>query len=104
MEFGYNLIPLVDANQGRPLDRIVAIRRQCAIDLGMVIPVIRLRDNMQLKPDQYMIKIKGAKVAEGVVFADRYMAIKNDDTEDTLEGIDTLEPAFGLRRNGWIKG
>lgn len=97
LEFGYNLIPLVDANQGGDLlDRIVAIRRQCAIDLGMVIPVIRLRDNMQLKPDQYMIKIKGAKVAEGVVFADRYMAIKNDDTEDTLEGIDTLEPAFGL--------
>lgn len=97
LEFGYNLIPLVDANQGGDLlDRIVAIRRQCAIDLGMVIPVIRLRDNMQLKPDQYMIKIKGAKVAEGVVFADRYMTIKNDDTEDTLEGIDTLEPAFGL--------
>ena len=97
LEFGYNIIPLVDVNQGGDLlDRVVAIRKQCAVELGLVVPVVRLRDNMQLSPDKYVIKIRGAKVAEGTVYADRYMAIKNDDTQDTIEGIEDFEPAFGL--------
>ena len=60
VEFGYNIIPLADTNQGGDLlDRVVMIRRQCALDLGMIIPMVRLRDNIQIKPNEYVIKIKG---------------------------------------------
>ena len=101
-EFGYNIIPLVDASQGGDLlDRVTAIRKQCAIELGMIIPVIRLRDNMQLDPDTYIIKIKGNQVAEGEILPEHYLGIKNDDMPDNIDGIETIERAFGLPAK-WI--
>ncbi|MGB7606542.1 MAG: flagellar biosynthesis protein FlhA [Lutisporaceae bacterium] len=97
LEFGYGIIPLADANQGGDLlDRVVMIRRQCALDLGMIVPVIRLRDNIQLKPNEYIIKIKGIEVAMGELMFDHYMAMNPGTADIELEGIKTIEPAFGL--------
>ena len=97
MEFGYGLISLVDASQGGDLlDRIVMIRRQCALDLGIIVPIVRLRDNVQLGTKQYVIKIKGLEVAQGEVVPDHYLALKPDDVEEPIDGIETVEPAFGL--------
>jgi len=97
LEFGYGILPLVDANQGGDLlDRLVMIRRQCALDLGIVVPVIRLRDNIQLKPNEYVIKIKGTEVASGEIMFDNYLAMNPGTAEGDLEGIKTVEPAFGL--------
>jgi len=102
LEFGYGLIPLADASQGGDLlDRVVMIRRQCAMDLGMLIPVIRLRDNITLKNNEYVIKIKGNEVARGEVMADHYLAMNPENTESKIEGIPTVEPAFGLPAQ-WI--
>ncbi|WP_117169693.1 flagellar biosynthesis protein FlhA [Paraliobacillus sediminis] len=101
-EFGYALIPLVDTNQGGDLmDRIVMIRRQLAIELGIVIPVVRIRDNIQLNPNEYQLKIKGNEVAQGELMLDHYLAMTPGLDEDDLEGIDTTEPAFGLPAK-WI--
>lgn len=101
-EFGYALIPLVDTKQGGDLlDRIVMIRRQLAIDLGVVIPVVRIRDNIQLEPNEYRIKIKGNEVAKGEILMDHYLAMTPDLDDDTIEGIQTQEPAFGLPAK-WI--
>lgn len=101
-EFGYSLIPLADANQGGDLlDRIVMIRRQLAIELGIVIPVVRIRDNIQLQPNEYRLKIKGNEVASGELLLDHYLAMAPDIEDDDLEGIDTNEPAFGLPAK-WI--
>lgn len=100
-EFGYSLIPLVDADQGGDLlDRVIMIRRQLAIELGIVIPVVRIRDNIQLNPNEYRLKIKGNEVAFGEIMIDHYLAM-TPDMEDELEGIDTKEPAFGLPAK-WI--
>lgn len=97
LEFGYGILPLVDANQGGDLlDRLVMIRRQCALDLGIVVPVIRLRDNIQLKPNEYVVKIKGTEVANGEIMFDNYLAMNPGTAEGDLEGIKTIEPAFGL--------
>jgi len=97
LEFGYGILPLVDANQGGDLlDRLVMIRRQCALDLGIVVPVIRLRDNIQLKPNEYVIKIKGTEVTSGEIMFDNYLAMNPGTAEGELEGIKTVEPAFGL--------
>ncbi|AEE96072.1 flagellar biosynthesis protein FlhA [Mahella australiensis] len=97
LEFGYNLIPLADVNQGGDLlDRVVMIRRQLALDLGIVVPMIRIRDNIQLKPNQYVIKIKGVEVAEGELMPDRYMAMNPGAVEHEINGIPGVEPAFGL--------
>ena len=97
MEFGYGLISLVDASQGGDLlDRIVMIRRQCALDLGIIVPIVRLRDNVQLATRQYVIKIKGLEVARGDVMPDHYLALKPDDVDEPIDGIETVEPAFGL--------
>lgn len=97
LEFGYGIIPLADANQGGDLlDRVVMIRRQCALDLGMIVPVIRLRDNIQLRPNEYIIKIKGIEVAKGELMFDHYMAMNPGTAEIELEGMKTMEPAFGL--------
>ncbi|KHF30925.1 Flagellar biosynthesis protein FlhA [Anoxybacillus sp. BCO1] len=75
-EFGYGLIPLADANQGGDLlDRIVMIRRQLALELGIVIPVVRIRDNIQLQPNEYRLKIKGNEVARGELLLDHYLAM-----------------------------
>ncbi len=75
LEFGYGIIPLADVNQGGDLlDRVVMIRRQIALELGCVVPMIRLRDNIQLNPNQYLIKIKGVPISEGEILFDHYMA------------------------------
>jgi len=101
-EFGYALIPIVDEQQGGDLlERIVMIRRQIAIELGVVVPVVRIRDNIQLEPNAYRIKIKGNEVAEGELLLDHYLAMIPDIDDDNLEGIDTTEPAFGLPAK-WI--
>ncbi|MGG3842357.1 flagellar biosynthesis protein FlhA [Anoxybacillus kestanbolensis] len=101
-EFGYGLIPLADANQGGDLlDRIVMIRRQLALELGIVIPVVRIRDNIQLQPNEYRLKIKGNEVARGELLLDHYLAMSPGIEDDSIEGIDTVEPAFGLPAK-WI--
>ncbi|MEW9501288.1 flagellar biosynthesis protein FlhA [Jeotgalibacillus marinus] len=100
-EFGYGLIPLADTNQGGDLlDRIVMIRRQLALELGLVIPVVRIRDNIQLQPNEYRLKIKGNEVAKGELLLDHYLAMSPGD-ENSIEGIDTVEPSFGLPAK-WI--
>ncbi|WP_313798664.1 flagellar biosynthesis protein FlhA [Cytobacillus sp.] len=101
-EFGYGLIPLADANQGGDLlDRIVMIRRQLAIELGLVIPVVRIRDNIQLQPNEYRLKIKGNEMARGELLLDHYLAMSPGMEEDSIDGIDTVEPSFGLPAK-WI--
>ena len=96
-EFGYGLIPIADKNQGGDLlDRVIMIRRQCAIELGIVVPVIRIRDNIQLFPNQYVIKIKGNRVASGEIMLDHYLAMSPGIDDESIEGIQTVEPAFGM--------
>lgn len=102
LEFGYGLIPLADVSQGGDLlDRIVMIRRQIAMELGLVVPIVRLRDNIQLNPNEYIIKIKGIKVSSGEVYFDHYLAMDSGMGEGDIEGIETVEPAFGLPAK-WI--
>lgn len=97
LEFGYGIIPLADMNQGGDLlDRVIMIRRQIALELGTVVPVIRLRDNIQLNPNQYIIKIKGIQVTEGEILFDHYMAMNPGFVEDEISGIPTFEPSFHL--------
>jgi len=97
LEFGYGIIPLADAGQGGDLlDRVVMIRRQCALDLGIIVPVIRLRDNIQLRPNEYVIKIKGIEVAIGELMFDNFLAMNPGTADGELDGIKTTEPAFGL--------
>ncbi|MBD3109427.1 flagellar biosynthesis protein FlhA [Bacillus sp. AGMB 02131] len=101
-EFGYGLIPLADTNQGGDLlDRVVMIRRQLAIELGLVIPVVRIRDNIQLNPNEYRLKIKGSEMARGELLLDHYLAMSPGTDDDSIEGIDTIEPSFGLPAK-WI--
>lgn len=96
-EFGYGLIPLADVKQGGDLlDRVIMIRRQIALEMGIVVPVIRIRDNIQLRPNEYMIKIKGNKVAKGEIMLDHYLAMSPGIEDDSVVGIETVEPAFGL--------
>lgn len=96
-EFGYGLIPLADAGQGGDLlDRIIMIRRQCALELGLVVPVIRIRDNIQLRPSEYVIKIKGNTVGGGELLLNHYLAMSPGYDDDSISGIETMEPAFGL--------
>ncbi len=97
LEFGYGIIPLADVNQGGDLlDRVVMIRRQIALELGSIVPIVRLRDNIQLLPNGYSIKIKGVEVASGEILFDHYMAMNPGYVEEEIDGIATKEPAFGL--------
>ena len=97
LEFGYGIIPLADVNQGGDLlDRVVMIRRQVALELGSIVPIVRLRDNIQLAPNAYSIKIKGVEVANGEILFDHYMAMNPGYVEEEIDGIETKEPAFGL--------
>ena len=97
LEFGYGIIPLADVNQGGDLlDRVVMIRRQIALELGTIVPIIRLRDNIQLNPNQYIIKIKGVQISEGEILFDHYMAMNPGYVEEEITGIPTLEPSFHL--------
>ena len=98
LEIGYALIPLVDPSQGGDmLERISTIRRQLALDLGIIVPPIRIRDNIQLKPTEYVIKIRGVEVSRGELIPDHYLAINTSGVEETLVGIPATEPAFGLK-------
>jgi len=97
IEIGYGLIPLVDEEQGGDLlNRITTIRKQLAIELGVVIPPIRIRDNISLKPDEYVVKIRGADIAKGELLTSRLLALAADENATNLEGIPTRDPAFGL--------
>ncbi len=102
LEIGYGLIPLVDANQGGDLlSRIQAIRKQLAGEVGVVVPPIRIRDNVQLRPNQYRIKVKGIGIAEFEVMVDHLLAINPGYVKEKLDGFDTHDPAFGLKAT-WI--
>lgn len=102
MEFGYSLIPLVDEESGgKMIDRIVIFRRQYAQEMGLVIPSIRLRDSSYLNTNQYMIKIRGEEVARGEILIDYYLALEPPTVEKEIEGIETIEPAYGIPSK-WI--
>ncbi|SMG29640.1 flagellar biosynthesis protein FlhA [Dethiosulfovibrio salsuginis] len=97
MEIGYGVIPLVDPNQGGDmLDRISTIRKQMAMDMGLVVPSIRIRDNIQLKPSEYLIRVKGALVGQGDLMPEHYLAMDTGNVIDEVVGVPTTEPAFGL--------
>lgn len=97
LEIGYGLIPLADQKQGGDiLDRIVMIRRQFAIELGLVIPTIRIRDNLQLMPNQYVLKFRGSRIASGEVYLDHFLAMNQGMDGGEIDGIQVTEPAFGL--------
>jgi flagellar biosynthesis protein FlhA len=97
LEIGYGLIRLVDPAQGGGfLDRVTRIRRQMAVDLGLVVPPVRIRDNMQLEPNQYLVKIKGVTIATGSLLPDHYMAMDSGAASGAIDGVKTQEPAFGL--------
>ncbi|HOY67071.1 MAG TPA: flagellar biosynthesis protein FlhA [Candidatus Ozemobacteraceae bacterium] len=97
LEIGYNLIPLVDTNQGGDLlNRITLIRRQIAIDLGLVVPPIRIRDNIQLPPSVYVVKIKGVEIDRYEIIPDQLLAMNPGTVTSPLSGIEVIEPAFGL--------
>lgn len=103
LEFGYGIIPLADPNQGGDLfDRLVMIRRQIALELGIVVPMIRLRDNIQLESNEYIIKINGSNISEGSIVFDHFLAMNPGNVEGQIDGIDTVEPAFGLPAK-WIE-
>jgi len=103
IEIGYGLIPLVDVEQGGDLlDRVTQIRRQVATELGMVVPPIRIRDNLQLAPNSYQVHIRGVRVARGELRVDRFLAMNPGQIEEELAGEQTTEPAFGLPAI-WIK-
>lgn len=103
MEFGYSLLPLVDENSGGSfIDRIVIFRKQYALDMGVVIPTVRLRDNGMINPNQYLIKIKGEEVAKGEVLVDHHLALDPGNTTGALDGIDTVEPAYEIPGK-WIR-
>ncbi|HOO29883.1 MAG TPA: flagellar biosynthesis protein FlhA, partial [Bacillota bacterium] len=97
LNFGYALIPLVDVDQGGDLkDRVAAVRRQIALELGIVVPSVRIRDSIQARPNEYVVKIKGVEVARGEVLSDCYMAMNPGTATEEIEGTHTREPAFGL--------
>lgn len=96
IELGYNLIPMVDAKQGGDLlDRILVIRRQCALELGFVIPPVRVRDNVQIDSNAYLLKVKGSTVGTGKLMLGYYLAI-GPEVKSQFEGIEAQDPTFGL--------
>lgn len=97
LEVGYGLIPLVDEDQnGNLLARIRSIRRQFALDMGVVVPSLHLRDNLQLKPGEYVVLIKGNRVTSAEILIDHYLALDPGDAKHRIKGIETKEPAFNL--------
>jgi flagellar biosynthesis protein FlhA len=97
LEVGYSLVPLVDAGQGGELlQRIKAFRRQMAVEMGFIVPAIHIRDNLQLKPGEYNLKLKGSNVAQGKLMMGHYLVITPEDTGIKVKGKETKEPAFGL--------
>jgi flagellar biosynthesis protein FlhA len=103
LEVGYGLIPLVDAEQdGSLLDRIKSIRRQIAKDIGIIVPPLHIQDNMQLKPGEYSIILKGNEVAKGELMLNHYLAMNAGNDSEKIEGVPTKEPTYGLPAL-WIK-
>ena len=103
MEFGYSLIPLIDENSGgKMINRIVIFRRQYAQDMGFVIPSVRLRDSSSLNTNQYLIKVRGEEVARGEILVDYYLALEPPSLTSEIDGIDTVEPAYGIPSK-WIR-
>jgi len=97
LAFGYGILPLADASQGGDLlERVKLIRRQVANELGAVVPIIRLRDEIQLNPNEYVIRIKGVEVSSGSIMFDHYLAMNPGHINSSIEGIETIEPAFNL--------
>ena len=97
LEIGYGLIPLVDLEQGGDLlGRITEIRKQCAIEIGIIVPPIRIRDNIQLKNNEYVIKIRGVDVSRGEVLVNQFMALDPGTVTEKVEGVPTVEQVFGL--------
>lgn len=97
LELGYGLIPLVDTDQGAELlDRITRIRREKALDMGLVVPRIRIIDNMRLEPSEYCVKIKGVEIGRGAIRVGHYLAINPGGEKEDIEGEKTTDPAFGL--------
>lgn len=97
LEVGYGLIPLVDEEQdGNLLARIRSIRRQFALDMGVIVPSLHLHDNLQLKPGEYVVLIKGNRVASAEIMMDHYLAMDPGDARHVIKGVETLEPAFNL--------
>lgn len=97
IEIGYSLIPLVDDSSGGDLlAHIAAIRKQCAFELGIVISPIRIRDNLQLNSNEYIIRIKGNEIAKGEIYKDKYLVMDPGTSDFELKGTKTKEPAFGL--------
>jgi flagellar biosynthesis protein FlhA len=102
LEIGFNLIPLVDPSKGGTLlERIKSLRKQIALDMGFIVPPIRIRDNLQIGQNEYLILIKGSKVASGELFPDKLLAMNPEGKLDKVEGIITKEPTFGLEAK-WI--
>ena len=102
MEFGYSLLPMVDeGSSGNFIDRIVIFRKQFAMDMGVVIPTVRLRDNGLINPNQYIIKIKGEEIAKGEVLVGYFLALDPTNTSEPIDGIETIEPAYGIKGK-WI--
>jgi len=102
LEIGFNLIQLVDEGKGgNLLGRIKSIRRQIALEMGFIVPPVRIRDNLQIDPNNYTILIKGVKVATGFVLPDRWLVMNPDGDLKTIEGVDTKDPAFGLEAK-WV--
>lgn len=102
IEFGYSLIPLVDESSGGNfLDRVVMFRKQYAMEMGMVIPPVQLKDSNRINPNQYSICIKGEEVAKGDILIDHYLGLAPSEQDDVIDGIETVEPAFGMKAK-WI--
>lgn len=102
MEFGYSLIPLADESAGGTfIERVVIFRKQFAQEMGMVFPSVRMRDNQNINPNKYVIKIKGEAVADGEILIDHYLALDNGSVSQEIDGIDTIEPAFHIPAK-WI--
>lgn len=102
LEIGYGLIPLADPKQGGELlDRITTVRRQAATDMGMLVPAIRVRDNVQLGANEYVVKLRGIEIARGELYPEQHLAMNPGSATEKLNGIDTTEPAFGLPAT-WI--
>jgi len=102
LEIGFGLIPLVDTNQGGTLlSRIKAIRRQLALEMGFIVPPVRIRDNLQLDANGYSVMLKSVKIASGTIFPDKYLIMNPEGDITKIEGIPTKEPAFGLEAK-WV--
>ncbi len=97
LEVGYRLIPLVDSSEGGELlERVKAIRKQFAEEMGIMVPAVHIKDNLQLKPSEYVFLVKGVEVAKGELLAGHSLAIDPGNAEPGLEGVQTTDPAFGL--------